>query len=103
MKLYPEACQQTTFVDIDYPALIRRKRDVVLSEVPFIELLVNVKTDDKSEIVYLQADNYAALGCDLKRVEQLSTLLQEHLHIQDCSILFLAEAGLQTQRSTFCS
>ncbi|KAH6877342.1 hypothetical protein B0T10DRAFT_192573 [Thelonectria olida] len=93
---YPDACENTVFIDIDYPDLMRKKRTIVLGTPQLRELLgENPTTSEKdTDQVLLRSDKYCQLGCDLRKLDALRQCLESFLPLSDCSVLFVAEVSI---------
>ena len=87
-------CQNTTFVDVDYTALIQKKCDIIKQTPELRNLLNEVTAKTKPENVLFRSQQYVAIGCDLRKIEKLDQLLKAELNIESCTILFLAEVSL---------
>ncbi|KAI5457239.1 hypothetical protein BGZ63DRAFT_427960 [Mariannaea sp. PMI_226] len=93
---YPDACENTTFVDVDYPDLIRKKRSIVLGTPALRDLLgpnPTVSEKDTDQIL-LGSDKYYQLGCDLRKLDAFRQCLESFLPLSDCSVLFVAEVSI---------
>ncbi|ROW12901.1 hypothetical protein VPNG_04763 [Cytospora leucostoma] len=96
---YPEDCHrsQALFVDVDFPDLIKRKRQVVLKTPALVSPLSGLKAVDNSEgcsHVFLRSDRYFQVGCDLRRTAALEQALASVLDIEQCIFLFVAEVSI---------
>ena len=94
LTLYSRLCQQAIFVDVDYPTLIRKKREIILNTDPLCEALDGLDTHNPQDDILIRANHYLALGCDLKQIADLTKILESQLNIRDCTVLFLAEVAL---------
>nr|OQO13191.1 hypothetical protein B0A51_17889 [Rachicladosporium sp. CCFEE 5018] len=92
----PHLCDNTTFVDVDYAQLMQRKCEVIDRTEQLKVLLPELKLTDRDHGLLAHSTNYAAIGCDLRSLDLLSLVLQDHLQIEDCSvaILFVAEVSV---------
>lgn len=93
---HPELCQNTTFVDVDYPVLMQNKLGIIDKTEQLRSLLPKLTKTYQEAGVLGSSDPYVAIGCDLYDVETLHRILQDHLRIQDSSvaILFVAEVSI---------
>ncbi|KAI9713496.1 MAG: tRNA methyltransferase ppm2 [Bogoriella megaspora] len=82
------------WLHIDYPALIRRKRDIIVNTDPLVEALHGLNTQCPQDALFIRSEKYLALGCDLKQINDITKLLEEQLDIQHCSVLFVAEVAI---------
>ena len=94
LTLYPESCCEATFVDVDYPSVIKKKREVIVNTDPLCEALEGLDTLGPQDAILIRAHKYLALGCDLKQIDDATKVLENELSIRDCSVLFLAEVAL---------
>lgn len=96
---YPEDCHQSqaVFVDVDFPDLVKRKRQVVLTTPDLISPLSGLKTEDNDKTcphVFLRSDRYFQVGCDLRRTAALEEALASIVHVKECLFLFVAEVSI---------
>ena len=91
---YASLAQSATFVDVDYPQLMERKRDRMLSNGLLREALLKTKLRPSEQPVYLRSDGYMALGCDLKDLGTLERVLRAEFDISTTSVLFVAEVSV---------
>ncbi|KNG46977.1 leucine carboxyl methyltransferase 2 [Stemphylium lycopersici] len=91
---YPHLSQAATFVDVDYPQLMERKRDRMLSNGLLRDALLKTKLRQAEQPILLRSDGYMALGCDLKDLGTLERILQAEFNIQATSILYVAEVSV---------
>ncbi|TDZ32371.1 tRNA wybutosine-synthesizing protein 4 [Colletotrichum trifolii] len=90
---YPEACQGVTFVDVDYPDLIAKKRRVVLETPELKDLLGSWEVNDDHPIV-LRSRRYCQLACDLRQLCTLKTCLSNLFDLSKTEFLFVAEVSI---------
>ncbi|KAF9870544.1 putative leucine carboxyl methyltransferase [Colletotrichum karsti] len=90
---YPEACQNVTFVDVDYPDLIEKKRRIVVETPELREILGTWEVSDKSPVV-LQSQKYCQVGCDLRRLSTLGNSLSNLFDLSKTEFLFVAEVSI---------
>lgn len=93
---YGDNCEDTIFLDVDYPDLMRKKRAIVLGTPELRELLgpepyISEKDTDH---VLLRSDKYCQIGCDLRELDALRQCLETFLPLSDCSVLFVAEVSI---------
>jgi tRNA wybutosine-synthesizing protein 4 len=81
-------------VDVDYPQLMERKRDRILSNGLLRDVLLKTKLRSSEPPVYLRSDGYMALGCDLKDLRTLEQALRAEFDVPATSILFVAEVSV---------
>ncbi|KAG5749106.1 hypothetical protein H9Q69_011561 [Fusarium xylarioides] len=100
--LYGDSCENTLFIDVDYPDLMLKKRAIVLGTPQLHELLgdspaIGEKVTDQ---ILLRSDKYCQIGCDLRELESLRNCLESFLNLAECSVLFVAEVSI-TYMDTF--
>lgn len=94
LSKYPNKCQNVKFVDIDYPELINRKLDVI-SQTPQLQDLLNAANSvGRDATLPPRESRYLALGCDLADTERLEKILNEHIDLERCSLLCVAEVSI---------
>lgn len=81
-------------MDVDYPRLMSKKRDFILTSSLFRESLLGEKSCMPEPPVLLQNKRYVALGCDLRDLELLEKVLKRELDITNRSVLFVAEVSI---------
>ncbi|KAL1597965.1 tRNA methyltransferase ppm2 [Paraconiothyrium brasiliense] len=83
-----------TFVDVDYPQLIARKRDRMLNNEALRNALFGTNLRPTQAPVYVRSDRYLALGCDLRDLKTLERLLRADFDAANASFLFVAEVSV---------
>ncbi|KAF2708800.1 LCM-domain-containing protein [Pleomassaria siparia CBS 279.74] len=86
--------QNCTFVDVDYPQLIERKRDRIMTSDLLRNALLKTNLRPSEGNAYLRSDKYIALGCNLSFPEVLEADLRAELDLSSCSVLFVAEVSV---------
>ena len=91
-----ELCESTTFVDVDYPALMQNKCGIIANTQQLHGLLENFYRTSNDEGVLGAGNPYLAVGCDLRDIEFLKMTLQDAVEIEDDSVavLFVAEVSI---------
>jgi len=89
-----DLCHKTTFVDVDYPALMEKKSQMIREEPALRDLLDEVSTSSSGSVVALRSEQYITIGCDLGDIDQLDALLKQQLDLPNCFILILAEVSI---------
>ncbi|KAL8830090.1 MAG: hypothetical protein Q9170_005893 [Blastenia crenularia] len=84
----------TTFVDVDYPELMSKKRDLIMQHYEMEQLIQPLRNDNDDPVVLVSSDRYLALGCDLRDIPKLSKILDEKLQLASCLVLFVAEVSM---------
>lgn len=93
---YPEDCAQSRaiFVDVDFPHLIRRKRQVVIDTPELLSHLSHVTYGDVEPHVFLRSDAYYQVGVDLRQTAALEAALASILDVRACLFIFVAEVSI---------
>ena len=89
-----ELCRNTTFVDVDYPSLIANKSEIVRSIADLRDLLDKVTNSSNTDSAALRSEQYVAIGCDLRSIQDLDKLLKAEIEWSNCTILVVAEVAL---------
>lgn len=89
-----DLCRNTTFVDVDYPALMRKKSTMIMEEPVLRDLLDEVSLSLSGGDISLRSKQYIAIGCDLSDINQFDALLKQQLNLPNCTILVLAEVSI---------
>ncbi|KAK3683685.1 hypothetical protein B0T22DRAFT_383634 [Podospora appendiculata] len=113
---YPDDCRDVVFVDVDFPDLMERKRQTVLSTPELLGAFTGVRpraatestptsesngtpqakaaTTSASPVVF-ESDQYVQIGCDLRDLKTLREALEKVLgDVAGCSFLFVAEVSI---------
>lgn len=92
----PDLCTNTTFVDVDFPILLRNKCSIIEHTEQLHGLLENFYRTRNEDGVLGAGNPYLAVGCDLRNLDQLKVTLQDAVNIDDESVavLFVAEVSL---------
>ncbi|USP76084.1 tRNA wybutosine-synthesizing protein 4 [Curvularia clavata] len=91
---YPSLAHSAVFVDVDYPQLMEKKRERMLSNGLLRDALLKTKLRPAEQPILLRSDGYMALGCDLKDLGTLEKTLRAEFDIAATSILFVAEVSV---------
>ncbi|KAF3003637.1 tRNA methyltransferase ppm2 [Curvularia kusanoi] len=91
---YPALTEKATFVDVDYPQLIDKKRDVVFAKSLLRDALLKTGLRPAEAPVRVRSGQYMAIGCDLRHLQLLEKTLRNELDIVNSSILFVAEVSV---------
>ena len=91
-----DLCENTTFVDVDYPLLMQNKCGIIDKTEQLHGLLVDFYRTTNEDGVLGAGDPYLAVGCDLRNVARLKGILQDAVEIEgdDVAILFVAEVSI---------
>ncbi|GAB7352479.1 hypothetical protein MBLNU459_g2886t2 [Dothideomycetes sp. NU459] len=93
---HPGLCDQATFVDVDYPQLMQKKHDAIINNPPLLDLLPGLKLQPAGSVVLARSDKYLAIGCDLRQLDKLESVLRAEFNMSECAveILFTAEVSV---------
>ncbi len=91
---YPSLTENATFIDVDYPQLIERKRDRMLTNNLLRDELIKTNLLPSKPPVYLRTSRYMAVGCDLRDVDLLEQIFRAEFDVSTIAVLFLAEVSL---------
>jgi len=94
---YPEESKGVLFVDVDFPDLIERKRQTVLSTPELVGAFTGLKGQGETATpVVLHTDQYVQIGCDLRELTMFHRGLDAVLgpELAECEIIFVAEVSI---------
>ncbi|CRK11861.1 hypothetical protein BN1708_002302 [Verticillium longisporum] len=94
---YPELAGDTMFVDVDFPDLMERKRNIVLAHPELSSLLgSSCVTGAAGSPILLQSALYSLIACDLRQPSVLQDCLSKVIgaDTSDVSFLFVAEVSI---------
>lgn len=91
---YPDLSRDAIFVDIDYPQLIERKKNLLLNNALLRKRILRTNVRSSQPPVYLRSDQYMAVGCDLRHLELIEHTLRTELAISSSTVLFVAEVSI---------
>lgn len=86
--------QNATFVDVDYPQLIARKRERMMGNEALRNALFETNLRPTEAPVYVRSNRYLAIGCDLRDLKTLERLLRIEIDATNASFLFVAEVSV---------
>lgn len=89
-----DLCRDTTFVEIDYEKLMVNKKTAIRKTDEITQLLEDVEFLPDDSAVQIRSKPYLAIGCDLKNLTKLDTVLRAEVLPSECAVLFLAEVSL---------
>lgn len=92
--IYHNPETELVFIDVDYPDLMRRKLNIINHYPELSELLRDKDSLEKGGHVMLKSRNYIAMSCDLRNLDQFSTLLNGLSPFETSAFLFIAEVSL---------
>lgn len=90
---YPDACKDVTFIDVDYPDLIQKKRRIVVETPELRGILGMWEASDDSPIV-LKSQKYCQVGCDLRQLSTLQSCLAQIFDMTSTEFIFVAEVSI---------
>jgi hypothetical protein len=90
----PEKCRNIKFIDVDYTMLMTRKCSVIMETEQLRGLLSGVELPVFQGNVVLRSDQYLAVGCDLRELDDLERTLVGEVDIENCLVLFTAEVSV---------
>lgn len=90
---FPELCRNVRFVDVDYGALMLTKKDII-EATPQLRDLLRVQTAPQDGYTVLDADEYRAIGCDLRDIPGLNKSVKSLVNNEDCLVLCIAEVSI---------
>jgi tRNA wybutosine-synthesizing protein 4 len=93
MTRYEDDCQNARFIDVDFPDLMKRKQQTVLSTEELRDPLTDLETRDDSPVL-LTSKEYVQIGVDLRRTDILQASLASVVDISNCCFLFVAEVSI---------
>lgn len=99
---YPGDCRNATFVDVDYPDLILKKRSIVLETPELANLLgsdFSCSNEDANGVV-LRSPKYSQVACDLREPENLRQALARICDLSKCEVLFIGEVSITYMDTT---
>lgn len=83
-----------TFVDVDYPELMSKKRDVIMQHHELERLIGPVRSDAGDPAILVSSERYIAAGCDLRDSKKLEKILGKNLEMANCLVLCVAEVSV---------
>jgi tRNA wybutosine-synthesizing protein 4 len=88
-------CTDTMFIDVDYPQLVQKKVKIIQKNDLLSQYLPGITSMTGSETVLARSGSlYAAVGCDLRDMSTLETVLREQLGLGNGPVLFVAEVSI---------
>ncbi|KAL8693601.1 MAG: hypothetical protein Q9218_001601 [Villophora microphyllina] len=96
LSQYPEECEKATFIDVDYPELMSRKRDIIQKHDELRNLVWPTQDSAQVPANTVRSKGYMAVGCDLRDTEQLSRIVDRELGLGSggCLVLCVAEVSI---------
>lgn len=91
---YATLTEKATFVDVDYPQLLDKKKDVIFTRGLLRDALLKTGLRSAEAPVRVRSERYMAIGCDLRDLQLLERTLRTELDIPNSSILFVAEVSV---------
>ncbi|KAI1845427.1 hypothetical protein JX266_008522 [Neoarthrinium moseri] len=90
---YADDCKDVIFVDVDFPDLMTKKRNVVNETAELNSILTNLRHPD-DPVLMLQSDQYVQIGCDLRELDRIRLAMEKVVSINDCEFMFVAEVSI---------
>jgi tRNA wybutosine-synthesizing protein 4 len=87
-------CKNTTFVDVDYPKLMKQKCGIISRTEQITSLLDDLSIGSVDKEVLLRSDQYVAVACDLRELDSLDRTLRKEFDLSKCTILLVAEVSI---------
>ena len=83
-------------MDVDFPDLMRNKCDIVCKTESLMALLSHFAPAPNANGILGSSDAYVAIGCDLRDIDRLKAMLQNHFQLEtiDYAIIFIAEVSI---------
>ena len=86
--------QSTRFIDVDFPELMTKKREIIVSTPQLRDLLGSYQSLDHSSGIQIRSEHYLALGCDLTDLSKLDALLVNEVCWSQSLVLCTAEVSV---------
>ena len=81
-------------MDVDYPALMEKKCDIISNTSRLQDLLgPHDRPLDRNGLA-LRSEHYLAIGCDLADITNFDMLLASHVQLSSCLVLCTAEVSV---------
>ena len=93
-----DLCRNVQFVDVDYKALMYTKKEIVEST-PQIKRLLTLRTPPLDGYTLVNADEYLAIGCDLRDITGLNKTIRSISEPKGCLVLCVAEVSVTYMNS----
>lgn len=90
----PEKSPNALFIDIDYPALMSRKCDIITNTEELSSLIQPIEKGPQPKPICLRSPHYVALGCDLADIQGLDQHLAGVVDLSKCLVLCVAEVSV---------
>ena len=87
-------CVDCLFIDVDFPALVERKCQVIYSTPQLSGILGETQRPVPVRGIHLLSGRYCAIGCDLSDIRELEKLLGEVINLSKCLVLCTAEVSM---------
>ncbi|KAK3589042.1 hypothetical protein CHS0354_007991 [Potamilus streckersoni] len=96
--------EEVTFCEIDFPDVVRRKKETIMSQPPLLELVGEITHTEAMDSLLVEIDsaNYKLLGIDLGQPNTLEAVLKLCQIDFDCPTLLFSECVL-TYMTRRCS
>ncbi|KAF3012063.1 tRNA methyltransferase ppm2 [Neopestalotiopsis sp. 37M] len=91
--LYPDACKNAKFIDIDFPDLMEKKRKVIQETAELNSMLTHLDLS-ADPLVFLQSDEYIQMGCDLRDLDKIQQSISQLVDLEESEFIFVAEVSI---------
>ncbi|KAK8160928.1 hypothetical protein BKA80DRAFT_238503 [Phyllosticta citrichinensis] len=91
---FPELVENTTFVDVDYPQLMQKKRACIDQADDLKKSFPFLRNWTSKEPAVWKAGQYVTVGCDLRQLAKLERILNSVANAENRAILFVAEVSV---------
>lgn len=89
----PDVCASALFLDVDYPDLISKKREVILENPELQTILGDFDARNDSPLL-LESERYCQIACDLRQLSLLERIISSVVDTSECVFLFVAEVSI---------
>ncbi|KAL3831855.1 hypothetical protein ACJMK2_023552 [Sinanodonta woodiana] len=88
--------EEVTFCEIDFPDVVRRKKEIIMAQPPLLELIGEITHTKATDNLLVEIDsaNYKLLGIDLGQPNTLEAVLKLCQIDFDCPTLLISECVL---------
>lgn len=89
---HPNLSAKCTFIDVDYPALMRRKLEMIQQNEPLSKILADLQVHSTTDVEIARSSGYRAYACDLRHLDKLDSALRQGFDLEFCSVAILCIA-----------
>ncbi|KAL5621231.1 hypothetical protein BROUX41_006701 [Berkeleyomyces rouxiae] len=92
---YADLSPAATFIDVDYPDMMHKKKQIVM-QIPELAKLLgdSFKATERATGVILESPKYSQIACDLRELDAVTKMIQEVVDLNDSHVLFVAEVSI---------